>query len=63
MQKVNRGSVREVFKRAERLSINYEAIKDKSDTEAYRIFFPEHYQSEIIYTLPIFSHTYDFFIC
>ena len=51
-QKVSRGSVREVFNRAEQLSISYEEIKDQSDVEVYRLFFPERYQSEILYLLP-----------
>lgn len=51
-QKVSRGSVREVFNRAEQLSLSYEDVKDKSEMESYRIFFPERYQSEILYKLP-----------
>ncbi|API88049.1 integrase [Marinilactibacillus sp. 15R] len=51
-QKVGRSSVSDVFKRADELNLSYEDIKELSDKEAYRLFFPERYQSEVLYTLP-----------
>lgn len=57
-QKVSRGSVREVFNRTEQLSLSYEDVRDKTETESYRIFFPERYQSEILYELLDYEAVY-----
>lgn len=51
-KKIGRDSVAEVFTRAEVQQIQYEDIKERSEDEIYRLFFPEKYQSEILYTLP-----------
>lgn len=51
-QKVGKSSVSEVFKRAEELQLNYEDIESLSDIEVYRQFFPERYQSEVLYDSP-----------
>ena len=42
----------EVFKRAEELQLCYQDIESLTDIEAYRRFFPERYQSEILYDAP-----------
>lgn len=39
-QKVGRSSVSEVFKRADELNLSYEDVKELSDNEVYRKFFP-----------------------
>ena len=51
-QKVGKSSVSEVFKRAEELQLCYQDIESLTDIEAYRRFFPERYQSEILYDAP-----------
>lgn len=51
-KKIGRDSVAEVFTRAEVQQIQYEDIKERSEDEIYRLFFPEKYQSEVLYTLP-----------
>lgn len=51
-QNVSRNSVSQVFQRASHLNISYQDIESMSDIEVYRYFFPERYQSEILYKLP-----------
>ena len=51
-QKVGRSSVSDVFQRADRFNLSYEDIKELSENEVYRKFFPERHQSEVLYTLP-----------
>lgn len=51
-QRVGRSSVSEVFQRADQLKISYADIVSLSDQEVYRKFFPERYQSEVLYSLP-----------
>lgn len=51
-QKVGRSSVSDVFRRANQFNLSYEDIKDLSENEVYRKFYPERHQSEVLYTLP-----------
>ena len=57
-QKVGKSSVSEVFKRAEELQLCYQDIESLTDIEAYRRFFPERYQSEILYDAPNYEMTF-----
>lgn len=51
-QKVGRSSVSEVFRRTDHFNLSYEDLKELTENEVYRKFFPERYQSEGLYTLP-----------
>lgn len=57
-QRVGRSSVSEVFQRADELKISYADIAPLSDEEVYRKFFPERYQSEVLYALPDYEQVH-----
>lgn len=49
-------SVGDVCRRASELCISYDDVKDKSDEEVYRMFYPDKYVSEMLYKLPDYSY-------
>lgn len=55
-RKMSQHSVGDVCRRASELSITYDDVKDKSDEEVYRMFYPDKYVSEMLYKLPDYSY-------
>ncbi|MFD2115831.1 hypothetical protein ACFSTH_11875 [Paenibacillus yanchengensis] len=55
-RKMSQHSVGDVCRRASELGITYDDVKDKSDEEVYRMFYPDKYVSEMLYNLPDYSY-------
>lgn len=55
-RKISQHSVGDVYRIADELSIIYNDVKDKSDEEVYRMFYPDKYVSEVLYKAPDYSY-------
>lgn len=57
-RKISQHSVSDVYKIADQLGITYENIKDKSEEEIYRMFYPDKFASESLYQKPDYSYVH-----
>ena len=57
-RKVAQHSVIDVYKIADQLGITYEDVKDKSEEEVYRMFYPDKFTSESLYKKPDYSYVH-----
>ena len=48
----------DVCRIADQLGITYEDIKDKSEEEVYRVFYPDKFASESLYNLPDYGYVH-----
>lgn len=55
-RKISQHSVGDVYRIADELGIIYNDVKDKSDEEVYRMFYPDKYVSEVLYKVPDYSY-------
>lgn len=55
-RKISQHSVGDVYRVADELGIIYNDVKDKSDEEVYRMFYPDKYVSEVLYKVPDYSY-------
>lgn len=58
-RKMSRHSVSEVFAIADEKGITYSDVKDLSESEVYRMFFPERHITEIIYGDPNYPYVHE----
>lgn len=54
-RKISPHSVGEVYKIANKLNITYFDVKDKSDDEVYRLFYPDKYLADRLYQSPDYT--------
>jgi len=57
-RKISQHSVSDVYKIAEQLGITYEDIKDKSEEEVYRMFYPDKFSYESLYEKPDYNYVH-----
>ena len=57
-RKISQHSVSDVYKIADQLGITYEDIKDKSEEEVYRIFYPDKFSYDSLYQKPDYSYVH-----
>ena len=57
-RKISHHSVIDVYRIADQLGITYEDIKDKSEEEVYRVFYPDKFASESLYNLPDYGYVH-----
>lgn len=57
-RKMSQHSIGDVYQIADQLNITYEDVKNKSDEEVYRIFYPDKYASEVLYKQPDYSYVH-----
>ena len=57
-RKISQHSVIDVYKIADKLGITYEDVKDKSEEEVYRMFYPDKFTSESLYNKPDYSYVH-----
>ncbi len=57
-RKISHHSVIDVYRIADQLGITYEDIKDKSEEEVYRMFYPDKFASESLYNLPDYGYVH-----
>lgn len=57
-RKMSQHSVGEVYKIADQLGLIYDDIKDKSEEEVYRLFYPDKHVSETLYMLPDYNYVH-----
>lgn len=55
-RKISSHSVRDVYKIASEMNITYDDIKDKSEEEVYRLFFPNKFASDTLYKQPDYRY-------
>jgi transposase len=55
-RKMSQHSVGDVCRIANELGITYNDVKDKTDEEVYRLFYPDKYVSETLYKVPDYSY-------
>ena len=56
---MSRHSVGEVFDIANKKGIRYDDVRLMSDTEAYRLFFPDKHSGEIMFADPDYEHVHE----
>ena len=57
-RKMSQHSVSDVCRIAGELGITYNDVKEKSDVELYRMFYPDKYASETLYKIPDYSYVH-----
>ncbi|NLB81765.1 MAG: IS21 family transposase [Clostridiaceae bacterium] len=57
-RKISQHSIIDVYKIADQLGITYEDVKDKSEEEVYRMFYPDKFTSESLYKKPDYSYVH-----
>ena len=55
---MSKTSVSEVFSIAQERQISYDALKEKSNEECYRLFFPDKHQEEQVYEKPDYEYVH-----
>jgi len=51
-------SVGDVYRIADKLGVTYDDIRDKSDSEAYLMFYPDKHAAESLYTIPDYHYVH-----
>ena len=57
-RKISRNSVSDVFNIADEKRITFDDVRNMSDEEAYRLFYPDKYVNEIMYGDPDYEHVH-----
>jgi transposase len=57
-RRISRHSISKVYRTADQLGITYEDVRDKSDDEVYRLFYPAKHLHEVIYHLPDYTYVH-----
>ncbi len=57
-RKVSQHSVSEVFKRAAEMDLTFEEVRDRTDDEVYRLFYPNRHVHESLYENPDYSYVH-----
>ena len=55
-RKISRGSISSVSKLAKDLGITYDQIKNKTESEVYKLFFPDKFMTEQLYKYPDYAY-------
>lgn len=58
-RKISRNSVSDVFNIADKRHISFEDVREMTDEEAYRFFYPDKYVNEIMYEQPDYEYVHN----